>query len=82
VAEAENGRRAWPVPLTARPTSLLRYYDAGTGWFRRPATIAGKPRTALIPFIFLTALAANPDRQRGMAEGADDYITKRIVLTS
>jgi DNA-binding response OmpR family regulator len=34
------------------------------------------PRTAMIPFIFLTALVANQDRRHGMEEGADDYITK------
>jgi DNA-binding response OmpR family regulator len=34
------------------------------------------PRTAMIPFIFLTALVSNQDLRRGMEEGADDYITK------
>ncbi|MGD0815346.1 MAG: response regulator [Verrucomicrobiota bacterium] len=34
------------------------------------------PRTAMVPFVFLTALVATHDRRRGMEEGADDYITK------
>ena len=34
------------------------------------------PRTALTPFIFVTAKVANHDRRHGMEEGADDYITK------
>lgn len=34
------------------------------------------PRTAMIPFIFLTALVASHDRRHGMEEGADDYISK------
>jgi signal transduction histidine kinase len=34
------------------------------------------PRTALIPFIFVTAKVAVHDRRHGMEEGADDYITK------
>ena len=34
------------------------------------------PMTATIPFIFLTAMADQPDRRRGMELGADDYITK------
>ena len=34
------------------------------------------PRTAMIPFIFLTALVASHDLRHGMDEGADDYITK------
>lgn len=34
------------------------------------------PRTALTPFIFLTAKVTNDDRRLGMEEGADDFITK------
>ncbi len=33
-------------------------------------------RTSLIPFIFLTAKADRDDLRKGMAMGADDYITK------
>jgi CheY-like chemotaxis protein len=40
------------------------------------------PGTAMIPFIFLTAMAANPDCRRGMAEGADDYITKPYEVSA
>ena len=35
-----------------------------------------KPRTAEIPFIFLTAKAERNDFRKGMNLGADDYITK------
>jgi two-component system sensor histidine kinase/response regulator len=34
------------------------------------------PLTADIPFIFVTARAAHEDIRKGMASGADDYITK------
>ena len=34
------------------------------------------PATAMIPFIFLTALADKTDTRRGMELGADDYLTK------
>lgn len=34
------------------------------------------PGTAMIPFIFLSALVASHDQRHGMEEGADDYITK------
>jgi CheY-like chemotaxis protein/anti-sigma regulatory factor (Ser/Thr protein kinase) len=38
------------------------------------------PSTALIPFIFLTALAERDDVRKGMNLGADDYIIKPISL--
>lgn len=34
------------------------------------------PKTLTIPFLFLTALADKGDIRRGMALGADDYLTK------
>lgn len=36
--------------------------------------------TALIPFIFLTAMAEKEDIRTGMQQGADDYITKPFDL--
>tara|TARA_R110002049_G_scaffold265234_2_gene441349 strand:+ start:3092 stop:4147 length:1056 start_codon:yes stop_codon:yes gene_type:complete len=39
--------------------------------------ILGKdPETSMIPFIFLTAKTEKSDRRKGMALGADDYLTK------
>jgi two-component system sensor histidine kinase/response regulator len=38
--------------------------------------VRDNPRTAMIPFIFLTAMVGSLDRRHGMEEGADDYITK------
>ncbi|MGD1949831.1 MAG: response regulator transcription factor [Leptolyngbyaceae cyanobacterium] len=35
-----------------------------------------EPKTAAVPFIFLTALANKGDIRRGMVLGADDYLTK------
>src|SRR5258707_6017674 len=34
------------------------------------------PQTSSVPFIFMTARAAHDDVRKGMASGADDYITK------
>lgn len=36
------------------------------------------PRLALVPFIFLTAEAADEDRLRGFQFGADDFVTKPL----
>jgi DNA-binding response OmpR family regulator len=38
--------------------------------------VHANPATANIPFIFVTARAAHDDIRKGMALGADDYITK------
>jgi YesN/AraC family two-component response regulator len=40
------------------------------------AALRQDPKTALIPFIFLTAKAARTDVRQGMAAGADDYLLK------
>lgn len=38
--------------------------------------LSKEPKTASIPFIFLTAKAERSDFRKGMTHGADDYITK------
>src|SRR5258708_14289473 len=38
--------------------------------------IQANPATTGIPFIFVTARASHEDTRKGMASGADDYITK------
>ncbi|MFB2934228.1 response regulator [Aerosakkonemataceae cyanobacterium BLCC-F154] len=38
--------------------------------------LRSEPTTAMIPFIFLTALADKANNRKGMELGADDYITK------
>ena len=38
--------------------------------------LSGRPATAALPFIFLSARAERSDVRRGMALGADDYLTK------
>jgi two-component system, sensor histidine kinase and response regulator len=39
------------------------------------------PKTAMIPFVFLTAKAATKDMRQGMNLGADDYLTKPFTRT-
>ncbi|MBW4519693.1 MAG: response regulator [Scytolyngbya sp. HA4215-MV1] len=40
------------------------------------STLRNEPKTALIPFIFLTALGSFDNLRQGMNLGADDYLTK------
>lgn len=39
-------------------------------------TLSENPDTAMIPFIFLTAMADKAEIRQGMTSGADDYLTK------
>ena len=43
-------------------------------------TLRQEPKTALIPFIFLTAKVAMTDLRQGMTLGADDYLTKPCTV--
>ena len=43
------------------------------------ARLRADPHTQAIPVIFLTALARPEDEERGLADGASDYITKPIT---
>lgn len=42
--------------------------------------LRGRPDTAAIPVIILTARSGESDRVRGLEQGADDYITKPFSL--
>ncbi|WP_326534719.1 HD-GYP domain-containing protein [Pseudorhodoferax sp.] len=42
------------------------------------AAVRGDPRTASLPVIFVTALGAEVDEERGLALGASDYIVKPV----
>jgi DNA-binding NtrC family response regulator len=48
----------------------------GMDGFQVFEVLSGHPATTAIPFIFLTARAERSDIRRGMALGADDFITK------
>ncbi len=43
------------------------------------AELRADPKTAFIPFIFLTARGTKPDVRAGMNLGADDYLTKPVA---
>jgi len=57
---------------------LLDVMMPGMDGYSVLARLRGKPETHDIPVIFLTALAAAEDEERGLLLGAADYITKPI----
>ncbi len=74
---AENGKAGSETALRERPDLILCYVMMpeldGFGVLH---ILSKNPRTADIPFIFLTAKSEKEDFRRGMTLGADDYITK------
>ena len=75
--EAENGRLGAAAAIASLPDLIIcDIMMPDLDGFGVLQALRDNPRTAMIPFIFLTALVANHDLRRGMEEGADDYITK------
>jgi two-component system, NtrC family, response regulator AtoC len=67
------------VELAVRQLPALIICDVmmpGIDGFEVLEILSMKPATAAIPFIFLSARIERADVRRGMALGADDYITK------
>ena len=75
--EAANGKLGVAAAISAIPDlvvcDIMMPELDGFGVLQ---ALRDNPGTAMIPFIFLTALVAIQDRRQGMEEGADDYITK------
>src|ERR1017187_3551497 len=75
--EAETGRLGAATAITAPPDLIIcDIMMPDLDGFGVLQALRDNPRTAMIPFIFLTALVGNRDMRYGMDEGADDYITK------
>jgi CheY-like chemotaxis protein len=76
---AVDGREAIEIATRERPDLILMDmrlpkvsgYDA-------TQTLKSQPETAHIPIVALTAYAMVDERQRALAAGCDDYITKPI----
>ncbi len=77
VATAENGKLGVREAVDHQPDLIICDVMMpeldGYGVLRM---LGRNPKTAAIPFIFLTAKAEKTDFRKGMSMGADDYITK------
>lgn len=80
VIEARNGREG--VERAQRETPDLVLCDITMpemNGHRVLETLRGEPRTAHVPFVFLTGWNEREDIRTGMNLGADDYLTKPVV---
>jgi diguanylate cyclase len=75
--EAKNGREGIALAETSLPNLILCDVMMpeldGYGVLQ---AVQKNPKTATIPFIFLTALGEKTEFRKGMNLGADDYLTK------
>lgn len=75
--EAENGRLGATTAIDSPPDLIIcDIMMPDLDGFGVLQALRDNPRTAMTPFIFLTALVASDDLRHGMEAGADDYITK------
>ncbi len=77
VYSAGGGAEGVRLALEHRPDLIvcdimMPYVDG----YRVLLEVRTKPETAMIPFVFLSALAERGEVRRGMSLGADDYVTK------
>jgi DNA-binding NarL/FixJ family response regulator len=80
VVEARNGKEG--VDLVRREAPDLILCDITMpemNGHRVLETLRSEPRTAAIPFVFLTGWNEQEDVRTGMNLGADDYLTKPVV---
>jgi CheY-like chemotaxis protein len=81
VAEAIDGERGIQQALRSPPDLILcDLMMAGIDGFGVLARLRAEPATAGVPFVFLTASAAQEDTRVGFLLGANEYITKPFSL--
>jgi len=79
--EAENGEQALQVVATMPlDVVLLDVMMPGLDGFEVCRQIKANPATSQIPVLLVTALSERADRLRGIAAGADDFLSKPIDL--
>lgn len=77
VTTAEDGEQALESVKNAQPDLILLDISLpGISGFDVLEQLRGQPDTASLPIIMLTAHGREVEREKGMALGADDYITK------
>ena len=77
VLTATDGIKGLEVARTGHPDLIVSdVMMPPPNGFEMRKLLSQDPQTSSIPFIFLTARAAQGDKNFGLSIGADDYITK------
>ena len=80
LVEATNGREAVQIAIEQAPYIILMDLSLPemTGW-EATSILKQNDSTKNIPVIALTAHAMTGDREKAIAAGCDDYLTKPVV---
>jgi two-component system response regulator AtoC len=79
---AANGKQGIELAVQQLPDLVICDVGMpGIDGFEVFEILSAQPATAALPFIFLSARAERADVRRGMALGADDYLTKPFTRT-
>jgi DNA-binding response OmpR family regulator len=83
VLEAENGQQGIETARAQRPDLIIcDIMMPERSGYSVLVELRKDPQTAMIPFIFLTALSGRADFYDGIQLGADAYITKPFAIES
>jgi signal transduction histidine kinase len=79
VRQASDGESALAAVAEAPPDLiLLDVMMPGLGGFAVTQRLKSNPRTATIPIVLITALNESADRLKGLAAGADEFLSKPV----
>lgn len=81
VVTASNGQKGLVQIQTELPDLILCDIDMPKmNGYQFLEHVKSNPKTAIIPFVFITSSAQKEDIEKGLISGADSYLTKPFTI--